>query len=92
LLVVCHHHCWWFAAITAGGLPPWMYNYPVGRLGEACLAPTAGAGEFRLMRPIPKILVIDDDADTLGLIRTVLTRNKYDATTASNWQEVVDRL
>jgi len=44
------------------------------------------------MRSIPKLLVIDDDADTLGLLRTVLARNQYDATTASNWQEVTDRL
>ncbi len=40
----------------------------------------------------PRILVVDDDLDTLGLIRMVLKRSGYDVTTASRWEEVTDRL
>ncbi|HNT23432.1 MAG TPA: response regulator transcription factor [Anaerolineales bacterium] len=40
----------------------------------------------------PRILVVDDDLDTLGLIRMVLKRAGYDVTTASRWEEVTDRL
>jgi len=41
---------------------------------------------------VPKILVIDDDLDTLTLLRMALTRNGYNVSTASCWDEVADRL
>lgn len=40
----------------------------------------------------PRILVIDDDLDTLGLLRTVLTKGGYEVSTASCWSEITDRL
>jgi DNA-binding response OmpR family regulator len=39
-----------------------------------------------------RILTIDDDLDTLGLIRVVLKRAGFDVATASRWEEVADRL
>ncbi len=40
----------------------------------------------------PRILTIDDDLDTVGLIRVVLQRAGYEVSTATNWEEVVDRI
>jgi DNA-binding response OmpR family regulator len=40
----------------------------------------------------PHILVVDDDLDTLGLIRTVLRRAGFEAATATCWEEVLDRI
>lgn len=40
----------------------------------------------------PNILVIDDDLDTIGLMRLVLQRAGYNAITATSWDEVVDRI
>jgi two-component system copper resistance phosphate regulon response regulator CusR len=40
----------------------------------------------------PSILVIDDDLDTLTLLRTVLRNGGYDVSTASCWSEITDRL
>lgn len=39
-----------------------------------------------------RVLVVDDDLDTLGLVRTVLRRAGFEVATASCWDEVVDRL
>lgn len=41
---------------------------------------------------VARILSIDDDLDTLGLIRMVLKRAGYEVTTASRWEEVKDRV
>jgi two-component system, OmpR family, response regulator len=40
----------------------------------------------------PRILAIDDDLDTLDLLRVVLKRGGFDISTASSWGEVVDRV
>lgn len=40
----------------------------------------------------PRILAIDDDLDTLDLLRVVLKRGGFDIATASSWGEVVDRV
>jgi DNA-binding response OmpR family regulator len=40
----------------------------------------------------PRILAIDDDLDTLGLLRLVLQRAGYHVTTATSWEEVSNRL
>lgn len=40
----------------------------------------------------PGVLVIDDDLDTLDLLRTALSRGGYEVSTASCWEEVTDRL
>ena len=40
----------------------------------------------------PRILVVDDDLDTLGLMRVVLSRAGYKVATASHWGEVTDHL
>lgn len=39
-----------------------------------------------------RILVVDDDLDTLGLIRMVFQRAGHDVSTATCWEEVVDRV
>lgn len=39
-----------------------------------------------------RILSIDDDLDTLGLIRMVLKRAGYEVSTASRWEEVKERI
>jgi pilus assembly protein CpaE len=39
-----------------------------------------------------RILVIDDDLDTVNLLRLVLQRAGYRVSTATAWEEVVDRL
>lgn len=41
---------------------------------------------------VARILSIDDDLDTLGLIRMVLKRAGYEVTTASRWEEVKERV
>jgi len=38
------------------------------------------------------ILVIDDDLDTLGLVRMVFKRAGYDVSTATCWDEIADRI
>jgi DNA-binding response OmpR family regulator len=45
-----------------------------------------------VFREIPKILVIDDDLDTLNLLRIELQLAKYSVLTAASWDEVMDRL
>lgn len=43
-------------------------------------------------RFIPTILVVDDDLETVGLLRIVLQRAGYTVVTATRWDEVTDRL
>jgi two-component system copper resistance phosphate regulon response regulator CusR len=38
------------------------------------------------------VLVIDDDLDTLTLLRSVLSKGGFDVSTASCWSETADRL
>lgn len=45
-----------------------------------------------MFREIPRILVIDDDLDTLNLLRIELQLAKYFVLTAASWDEVMDRL
>ena len=40
----------------------------------------------------PRIMVVDDDLDTVGLLRLVLQRASYKVVTATSYEEVVDRL
>lgn len=40
----------------------------------------------------PSILVIDDDLDTLTLLRTLLSNGGFAVSTASCWSEITDRL
>ncbi len=40
----------------------------------------------------PRILVVDDDLDTVNMLRLVLKSSSYDVTTATSWDEVSDRL
>ena len=40
----------------------------------------------------PSILVIDDDLDTLTLLRKALSNDGYEVSTASCWSEITDRL
>jgi DNA-binding response OmpR family regulator len=40
----------------------------------------------------PRILVIDDDLDTVNMLRLVLKSAGYDVTTSTSWEEVSDRL
>ncbi len=39
-----------------------------------------------------RILVVDDDPDTVNLLRIVLQKKGYRVTTATTWDEIVDRL
>jgi DNA-binding response OmpR family regulator len=41
---------------------------------------------------VTRILTIDDDLDTVGLIRMVLKRAGFEVATASRWDEVVERV
>jgi len=43
-------------------------------------------------RFIPRLLVIDDDLDTVNMLRLVLKNSGYEVTTATSWEEVSDRL
>ncbi|MFZ6027644.1 MAG: response regulator [Chloroflexota bacterium] len=45
-----------------------------------------------LTRPSPKVLIIDDDLDTVGLLRLVMQRRGYKVSTATCWEEIADRL
>ncbi len=45
-----------------------------------------------VFRETPRILVIDDDLDTLNLLRMELQMAKFSVLTASSWDEVMDRL
>jgi len=47
---------------------------------------------MRLNYHTPRILVVDDDLDTVGLLRMVLQRAGYTVSTATNWAEVTDRI
>jgi DNA-binding response OmpR family regulator len=47
---------------------------------------------MRYHRFIPRILVIDDDLDTVNMLRLVLQSSGYEVTTATSWDEVSDRL
>ncbi len=40
----------------------------------------------------PTIMIIDDDLETVGLLRLVLQRAGYSVTTATRWDEITDRL
>jgi len=40
----------------------------------------------------PRILVVDDDLDTVNMLRLVLKSSSYDVTTATSWDEVSDRI
>ncbi len=42
--------------------------------------------------PKPHILVIDDDIDTVNLFRLVLQKAGYRVTTASDWDEILEKL
>lgn len=39
-----------------------------------------------------KILVVDDDLDTVNLLRLVLQRGGYRVSTATSWEEIIDRI
>lgn len=41
---------------------------------------------------VTRILTIDDDLDTVGLIRMVLKRAGFEVSTASRWEEVQERI
>lgn len=43
-------------------------------------------------RQARKILIVDDDLDTVGLLRLVLQRRGYEVSTATCWDEIADRL
>jgi len=47
---------------------------------------------MRLNRQARKILIVDDDLDTVGLLRLVLQRRGFIVSTATNWDEIADRL
>jgi DNA-binding response OmpR family regulator len=47
---------------------------------------------MRYHRFTPRILVIDDDLDTVNMLRLVLKSSGYDVTTSTSWEEVSDRL
>jgi len=47
---------------------------------------------MRYHRFIPRILVVDDDLDTVNMLRLVLKSSSYEVTTATSWEEVSDRL
>ncbi len=40
----------------------------------------------------PRILIVDDDPDTVNLIRLVLQRAGYQVATATVWDEIIDHL
>jgi DNA-binding response OmpR family regulator len=41
---------------------------------------------------VTRILTVDDDLDTVGLIRMVLKRAGFEVSTASRWEEVQERI
>lgn len=45
-----------------------------------------------LSRQPTKVLIIDDDLDTVGLLRLVMQRRGYKVSTATCWDEIADRL
>jgi DNA-binding response OmpR family regulator len=45
-----------------------------------------------ITRPSPRVLIIDDDLDTVGLLRLVMQRRGYNVSTATCWDEIADRL
>jgi DNA-binding response OmpR family regulator len=47
---------------------------------------------MRYQRFIPRVLVVDDDLDTVNMLRLVLKNAGYDVSTATSWEEVSDRL
>ena len=47
---------------------------------------------MRYQRFIPRILVVDDDLDTVNMLRLVLRNAGYEVSTATSWEEVSDRL
>jgi DNA-binding response OmpR family regulator len=47
---------------------------------------------MRYHRFIPRVLVIDDDLDTVNMLRLVLQSSGYEVTTSTSWDEVSDRL
>ena len=47
---------------------------------------------MKLNRQAHKLLIVDDDLDTVGLLRLVLQRRGYEVSTATCWDEIADRL
>jgi DNA-binding response OmpR family regulator len=47
---------------------------------------------MRINRQSRRILIVDDDLDTVGLLRLVLQRRGYTVSTATGWDEITDRL
>ena len=47
---------------------------------------------MKLNRQARKLLIVDDDLDTVGLLRLVLQRRGYEVSTATCWDEIADRL
>ena len=47
---------------------------------------------MRLKKQPRKVLIIDDDLDTVGLLRLVMQRRGYVVSTATCWEEIADRL
>ena len=47
---------------------------------------------MRYHRFTPRVLVIDDDLDTVNMLRLVLKSAGYEVTTSTSWEEVSDRL
>jgi two-component system OmpR family response regulator len=47
---------------------------------------------FQPRRPGSRILIVDDDLDTIGLMRAVLQHAGYRVTTAASWEESIDRV
>lgn len=47
---------------------------------------------MRYQRFIPRILVVDDDLDTVNMLRLVLKNAGYEVSTATSWEQVSDRL
>jgi DNA-binding response OmpR family regulator len=47
---------------------------------------------MRYHRFTPRVLVVDDDLDTVNMLRLVLQSSGYEITTSTNWEEVSDRL
>jgi two-component system, OmpR family, response regulator len=45
-----------------------------------------------LTRQPRRILIIDDDLDTVGMLRLVMQRRGYEVGTATHWEEIADRL
>ena len=47
---------------------------------------------MKYYRLTPRVLVVDDDLDTVNMLRLVLKSSGFDVTTSTSWEEVSDRL